>query len=168
MKNQTLWFTGLPCSGKTTLATEVFDILKKDNNIIYIDSEDIRNIYNPGFSEKGRLDNNKTLAIIARFLNQQGYNTIVSSVSATTECRKMIKDIVNSIEDNIIFVYCHASEEDRISRDKKGSYNKDMIEYQPSTDIDISIDTTLHSIESCVINITLALKTKMEQIKCHI
>ena len=56
-----LWLTGQPGSGKTTLANEFIDYIKKDNpaiKIINIDGDDLRNISkNKDYSKEGRIRN---------------------------------------------------------------------------------------------------------------
>jgi adenylylsulfate kinase-like enzyme len=55
-----IWFTGLPCSGKTTLAQRLKEKLDhKGIKTVHIDADDIRGKLSAdlGFSERDRIEN---------------------------------------------------------------------------------------------------------------
>ena len=73
------WFTGQPAAGKTTLAKL---LEKTTSNVIHIDGDDIRDIFNnKDYSENGRRTNIQKAQDIALFLNSKGFDVIVSLVS---------------------------------------------------------------------------------------
>ena len=57
MKGFTLWFTGLPCSGKSTMARRVHEILlERGMNVELLDGDEVRQnlCKGLGFSKEGR------------------------------------------------------------------------------------------------------------------
>ena len=72
-----IWLTGQPGSGKTTLAKEFIERIKKDTNsikIINLDGDDLRSINkNQDYSKEGRIKNISTAISIMRFLANKQY-----------------------------------------------------------------------------------------------
>jgi len=104
-----LWLTGQPGSGKTTLANEFIDYIKKDNSaikIINIDGDDLRNINkNKDYSKEGRIKNISTAISIMRFLANKNYVCVVSIVAPYRFLRDELKTEFSFLE-----VYLHTSE----------------------------------------------------------
>ena len=126
-KNQkpfTLWFTGLPASGKTTVADLVekkFFSLGKHSTVL--DGDNLRTGLNSdlGFSDGDRAENVRRTAEVAKLMNDAGLISLVSLVSPIEKDRKNAADIIG---DGFILVYLKASTEICKSRDKKGYYEK--------------------------------------------
>lgn len=116
MKNKIIWLTGLPCSGKTTIAKE----LAKKINAEILDGDDIREFMkNSDFSSEGRKRHMLSVAEIANRFSKYA-NVIVSLVSPIKEVRNEIMDKY----DNVIMIYCYASLKECEKRDVKGMYKK--------------------------------------------
>jgi len=123
LRNTTLWFTGLPCSGKTTLANKLKNKLNQKNyKTIRLDGDQVRHGLSSdlGFSEKDIYENLRRVAHVCNLINQSGNLAIASFVSPKNKMRKMIKDIV----DNFKLIYVKCSLEKCIKRDTKGMYEK--------------------------------------------
>lgn len=114
--NQIYWLTGLPCSGKTTIAKE----LSKRINAEILDGDDIRKImHNKDFSPEGREKHMLSVAEMAYRFSKYT-NVVVALVSPIKAVRDRIKlKYKNVIE---IFVYCPLEECEK--RDVKGMYAK--------------------------------------------
>jgi adenylylsulfate kinase len=111
---QIFWLTGLPCSGKTTIAKE----LAKKINAEILDGDDLRaNMKNSDFSEEGRKKHMLNIAWIASLLSKHT-NVIVSLVSPIKSVREEIMDKYP----NTTMLYCYASLEECEKRDVKGMY----------------------------------------------
>ena len=83
-QNFTIWLTGLPCSGKTTIAKELKEAFdRKGFSTVHLDGDDVRAKLNAdlGFSEKDRFENLRRVAHIARLFNENGSLVIASFVS---------------------------------------------------------------------------------------
>jgi len=117
-----LWFTGLPLSGKTTIADKVYKRLQKlDIPIERIDSKDIRELIpDIGYTREDRNRHIKRVAHLIQTLQKNSISTVCSFVSPYRESRKMIRKMVK----NNIVVYVKASIETCKKRDYKGVYVK--------------------------------------------
>jgi len=117
-----LWFTGLPLSGKTTIADKVYEKLKKlDIPLERIDSKDIRELIpNVGFSREDRNRHMKRIGHLIQTLQKNSISTVASFVSPYKESRKIIRVMVK----NNIVVYVKADVGTCKKRDYKGVYEK--------------------------------------------
>jgi len=117
-----LWFTGLPLSGKTTIADRVYEkLLQPDIPLERIDSKDIRELIpNVGYTREERNKHLKRVAHLVQTLQKNSVSTVCSFVSPYRESRKLIREMVK----NNIVVYVKASIETCQKRDYKGVYKK--------------------------------------------
>ncbi|MBN2541720.1 adenylyl-sulfate kinase [bacterium] len=122
-KGFTLWFTGLPCSGKTTVADLVAEKLRnKGYKIERLDGDIVRKSLTKdlGFSQEDRNENIKRVTFVAKLLSRNGVGVLASFVSPYIEIRKHIREeTTNFVE---VFVKCPVGVcEDR---DVKGMFKK--------------------------------------------
>ncbi len=117
-----LWFTGLPLSGKTTIADKVYSELEKLHiPIERIDSKDIRDLVpGIGFSREDRNRHMHRIGNLIRTLQKNSISTVASFVSPYRESRKAIRTMVK----NNIVVYIKTDIETCKERDYKGVYAK--------------------------------------------
>lgn len=119
-----LWFTGLPCAWKTTLADAVAEELKKMwyTSIQRLDGDEIRkNLCNDlGFSREDRSKNLERVGYVCKLLSENGVGVIASFVSPYKEDREKIRSTVN----NYIEVFIDTPLEICEERDTKGMYAK--------------------------------------------
>jgi len=124
-----LWFTGLPLSGKTTIADKVYTELEKLHiPLERIDSKDIREmIPDIGFNREDRNRHMHRIGNLVKTLQNNSISTVASFVSPYKESRKAIREMVK----NNIVVYVKAEVETCQARDYKGKYAKALAgEYQ--------------------------------------
>jgi len=124
-----LWFTGLPLSGKTTIADKVYEELAKLHiPIERIDSKDVRELIpDIGYTREDRNRHMKRIGNLIRTLQKNSISTVASFVSPYRESRKVIRDMVK----NNVVVYVKADVETCKKRDYKGAYAKALSgEYQ--------------------------------------
>jgi adenylylsulfate kinase len=119
-----LWFTGLPLSGKTTIADKVYTELEKLHiPIERLDSKDIRDLIpGIGFTREDRNRHMHRIGFLIQKLQKNSISTVASFVSPYRESRKAIRDMVK----NNIVVYVKADIETCKQRDYKGVYKKAM------------------------------------------
>lgn len=117
-----LWFTGLPLSGKTTIADKVFEELETLHiPLERIDSKDIRDLIpNIGYSRDDRNRHMHRIGNLISTLQNNSISTVASFVSPYKESRRAIREMVN----NNIVVYVKADVETCKTRDYKGAYAK--------------------------------------------
>ena len=124
-----LWFTGLPLSGKTTIADKVYEELEKLHiPLERIDSKDVRDLIpDIGFTREDRNRHMHRIGNLIRTLQKNSISTVASFVSPYKESRKAIREMVK----NNIVVYIKADIETCKERDYKGAYAKALSgEYQ--------------------------------------
>jgi adenylyl-sulfate kinase len=123
MKGVTVWFTGLPCSGKTTIANEVADALRKrELKVERLDGDIVREQLTSdlGFSREDRDENIKRVTFVAKLLTRNNVIVLATFVSPYRERRnKSRKEIGDFLE-----VYVKCPVEECIKRDVKGMYKK--------------------------------------------
>jgi len=121
-----VWLTGLPCSGKTTLARKLSEILQNQGfEVKVFDGDEVRKFItkNLGFSKEDRIKNVLTVAQLAKEFINDGNNKIAicSLVSPYRELRKKVREIIGN---GFIEVFVDAPLEVCESRDVKGMYKK--------------------------------------------
>lgn len=83
-------FIGQPGTGKTEMAGRLVKMLGKDT--IWIDGDDLREIFpNTDYSYSGRIRNIEKSFTIARFMNQKGYDVVISMVCPYRAIREDLK-----------------------------------------------------------------------------
>ena len=83
------WIYGESGSGKTTLAKKLLD-----TRTVHLDGDDMRRVWTDlGFTEEDRLTNNLRIAHLARVLDRQGFNVVVSTICPTQEIRDSVQKI---------------------------------------------------------------------------
>ncbi len=86
-----VWITGPSKSGKTTLAKK---LQSKLNQWILLDGDEIRSIsHDLGFAYTDRLANCKRIAKLAKILDGQGFNVLVSVIAPFQEIRDKVDEI---------------------------------------------------------------------------
>lgn len=77
------WVYGTSGCGKTTLARKLLD-----KTTIHLDGDDMRRVWTDlGFSDEDRRTQNLRIANLARVLDRQGFNIVVSTICPTAELR---------------------------------------------------------------------------------
>lgn len=154
-----LWFTGLPLSGKTTIANRVYEELEKFAiPLERLDSSEIRKVIpNIGFSREDRNRHMHRVGYLIQTLQKNSISTVASFVSPYRESRKAIREMVK----NNIVVYVKADIESCKKRDYKGVYEKAICGelqnfsgindvYEEPQHAEIVIDTDNTSIDEAV------------------
>ncbi|NPA76059.1 MAG: adenylyl-sulfate kinase [Euryarchaeota archaeon] len=139
MKGATIWFTGLPCSGKTTVADKVYEILKKEGyRVERLDGDIIRKSpisKDLGFSKEDRRKNLERVAFISKLLSRNDVIVLATFVSPYNDIRRDIRDIIGPERFYLVWAKCPV--EVCIERDVKGMYKKALAgEIQNFTGID--------------------------------
>jgi adenylylsulfate kinase len=114
--------TGLPSSGKTTLAEKLKDPLEKaGRKVELLDGDVIRGLFpKTGFSKEERDNHIRRVGFMASLLAKHGVTVICSFVSPYKETRNQVREMY----DNFIEVYIDCPVEKCIERDVKGLYAK--------------------------------------------
>jgi bifunctional enzyme CysN/CysC len=119
----TLWLTGLPRSGKSSLAFELERrFFELGRQAVALDGEVLRQglCSDLGFSGPDREENLRRAAELARLLNDQGLIVIAAFVSAARAARERVRRIVG--EQRFLEAWCQAPLEVVEARDTTGLY----------------------------------------------
>lgn len=117
----TVWFTGLPGSGKTTLSRMVEDLLRQSGlSTARLDGPEIRAKpgWGLGFSRRDRAMHVLRLGGLARTLNDGGSVCLVAAVAPYARVRGTVRRMIN----RYVEVYCQADLEELIAHDQRGIY----------------------------------------------
>src|SRR5688572_23895061 len=93
----TLWLTGLPCSGKTTLANLVAtDLERRGRSVQVLDGDDLRRqlAKDLGYTKKDRDENIRRIGYVCRLLNRHGVVAIAAAVSPYRAARDEVRSEV--------------------------------------------------------------------------
>jgi len=156
-----IWLTGLPSSGKSTIAEAFGKKLQKLNISYYIiDGDNIRSTLNKdlGFTKEDRIENNRRVAHLAKILFDSGIIPIVATVSPNESSRSFARSLFK--KDEFVLVHINASLETCIKRDPKNLYsnkskkNKNITglhsNYDVPLDADLILDTEMLSVTQSV------------------
>jgi adenylylsulfate kinase len=122
----TLWFTGLPASGKSTLAVALEQKLHEQNCRTYIlDGDNIRHGLNKdlGFSPEDRTENIRRIGEVAHLLRDAGVINMVAFISPYRSDRQMARDL-SANDGSFAEVYVDCPVDLCETRDPKGMYKK--------------------------------------------
>ena len=158
-----IWLTGLPGSGKTTIAKALQPRLKESGfKVELLDGDIVRKELSPelGFTKQDREINARRVVYLSKLLSRNGIISIVSLISPYREFRRYARS-ENSINNNFYEVYVKCSLETCIKRDPKGLYKKarsgeikDLTglqdPYEEPENPEIIVDTESQTLEECV------------------
>jgi len=129
-------FTGQPGSGKTTLAKKLQIWLQTDKknwrkSVFHIDGDQLRELFpNQDYSKEGRHKNITKAFDIAKYLDNNGNDVVISLVSPYRELREKLKS-----ECKVQEVYCH-------TKKIRGREDKFALDYEPPIQFFIDLDTS--------------------------
>jgi adenylylsulfate kinase len=114
------WFTGLPSSGKSTLATAVAGELRlRDIAAVTLDSDDLRAMCPQlGYDEQGRAQLYGALARLAAHIARQGHIVLVPA----TAHRRCFRDAARALAPAFVEIFVDTPLEECRRRDTKGLY----------------------------------------------
>lgn len=122
-----LFFTGLSCSGKSTLAQLLLARLQElqDRDVTFLDGDEIRNHLSKGlgFSKEDRDENVKRVGFVASEIARHGGIVICSLIAPYRDARRYVRNRVEHYGE-FIEIYVDTSVEECARRDTKGLYEK--------------------------------------------
>lgn len=120
----TIWFTGLSCSGKSTLSKLVEEALRRRGitKIEILDGDVVRTNLSKGlgFSKEDRDTNIKRIGFVCKLLTRNGVVAITAAISPYREAREFNRREIG----RFVEVYCKCPLSVCIERDVKGLYKK--------------------------------------------
>ena len=160
--------TGLPCSGKTTIAKKLSEHIP---NLAILDGDEMRELLSPNedFSRNGIISHNKKVVNIAKLLLEHNVPVCVSKISPFAENREYARKVLSN--HSFLEVYVKCSIDSCEKRDVRGMYKKARngeinnfigihVTYEPPTTPEITADTENSTIDHSVQKILDYLHTK--------
>lgn len=152
-----LWFTGLPGSGKSTVADWVAEQLRRRGvPVERLDGDAVRQVFpETGFTREERDAHLRRIGYLASRLAAHGVFVVASFVSSYEDSRRFIRELCPSF----LEVYVNTPLEECERRDPKGMYAKARRgeitrftgvsdPFEPPTAPEVTIDTSRISLES--------------------
>jgi len=144
MRSFTVWFTGIPGSGKTVLSRLLIEHLRRNGiSCAALDGPEIRKLTGNlvGFSASARKVHAVYSAVAASVLNGAGVCVSASFVSPTRESREEARRIVG--DDRFFEIYLTCNLDAAKARAPNPGWVGIHVPYEESGQVDLEIDTTL-------------------------
>jgi adenylylsulfate kinase len=160
----TVWFTGLPSAGKTTLANALADRLQAQGRAVEIlDGDAVRPVLSPelGYSKADRDANVARIGWVASRLASHGVLVLASVVSPFADARDGVRAIHRQVTTPFLEIHVATSVQVCAERDVKGLYAKQRTgelanltgidgEYESPMRPELRLDTAGRTVESAV------------------
>ncbi|HZA24385.1 MAG TPA: adenylyl-sulfate kinase [Dehalococcoidia bacterium] len=154
-----IWLTGLPSSGKTTLAESLALSLKQHGAPVEVlDGDEIRRSISVdlGFSAKDRQEHARRVIFLSKLLARNGVNVVVPLISTYRETTELARQEL----ERFVEVYVKCPLEECIRRDVKGLYARairgEITEftgisdpYEPPDSPEVTVETDILSEDEC-------------------
>lgn len=157
-----LWLMGPTSAGKTTIGRQfVEDMRATEIPAIHYDGDEIRAFFGDtlGFRPEERLRAVSTCAQLGKKANDAGLNVVISALTANDDARNYVKINVP----NLVVTYLICPIDICIQRDSRGLYRKAregtvdpktiiglQSPYEPPINPNITIDTSIHTVEQSI------------------
>lgn len=155
-----IWITGLPASGKTTIAEALAEKLRAQSAPVEIlDGDEIRRGLSSdlGFSAEDRHQHNRRVIFVSKLLIRNGIIVLVPLISPYRETREFARRELG----RFIEVYVRCPVEECMRRDPKGLYAKALRgeiknftgiddPYEEPQNPEVTLETNRFSSEECV------------------
>ncbi|HEY0804910.1 MAG TPA: adenylyl-sulfate kinase [Pseudonocardiaceae bacterium] len=158
---RTLWFTGLPSSGKSTLAAELAAQL--GGYVRVLDGDVLRSNFFPelGFSRADRIENVRRTGRLAVMLAEHGVTVLVPVIAPYRVAREWVRQLHADAGIRYAEVWVDAPLPVCVARDVKGLYAKAQRgelrgltglddPYESPVDAELHLRTDLMSIQDCM------------------
>ena len=171
-RGATIWFTGLPASGKSTVAVAVERALVESGEVAYLlDGDNIRHGLSDdlGFSAGDRAENIRRVGHLTRLFADAGVVALASLVSPLKSDREIARALNDAAKLPFIEVYIATSVAECEKRDPKGLYARARAgelkgltgvdaPYEAPENPDLVLDTTGANIDDLVAQVLETLK----------
>jgi bifunctional enzyme CysN/CysC len=167
-RGATVWFTGLPGSGKSTIAVAVERALVESGQVAYLlDGDNIRHGLSDdlSFSAGDRAENIRRVGHLTRLFADAGVVALASLVSPLRSDREAARALSDAAKLPFIEVYVATPRDECEKRDPKGLYARARAgelkgltgvdaPYEPPENPDLVLDTTDANIDALVAQVT--------------
>jgi bifunctional enzyme CysN/CysC len=173
-RGATVWLTGLPASGKSTIAAQLERILVEDGHPAYfLDGDNLRHGLSGdlAFSPADRTENIRRAAHVARLMADAGMVAIASLVSPAHHDRALARELHEAAGLPFLEVYVDTPVEVAEKRDPKGLYARaragkleDFTGVSAPYEVPEHPDVTIHTVDEDVRASAERLKAALEKL----
>lgn len=170
-RGATIWFTGLPASGKSTLAVAVERALVESGRVAYLlDGDNLRHGLSDdlGFSAGDRAENIRRVGHLTRLLADSGVVALASLVSPLKSDRELARALNDAAKLPFLEIHVATPVSECERRDPKGLYARARAgelkgltgidaPYEPPENPDLVVDTTGADIDQLVAQVIALL-----------
>ena len=126
-RGATLWLTGLPSAGKTTLALALADVLRaRGSDVEILDGDQVRTYLSAGlgFSREDRETQVTRIGFVAELLARHGVTVLVPVIAPYADAREKVRAHHDGAGTPLLQVHLSTPVEVCAERDVKGLYAK--------------------------------------------
>jgi adenylylsulfate kinase len=167
-----IWFTGLPASGKSTIAHLLeLELYQLGIRSYVLDGDNLRHGLNSdlGFSREDRMENIRRAVEVARLFADAGLIVMCAFITPFEEERRYIRERLRDL--NLVEVYVKCGIEKCEERDEKGFYKRARVgilkdytgvssPYEEPERTDLVIDTEILTVDESVSAVLRYLREK--------
>lgn len=171
----TVWLTGLPSSGKSTIASAVADRIRPVRATEILDGDVIRREFFPelGYSKDDRVENVRRIGGMAAMLARNGVVVIVPVIAPYRSAREAVRRQHQDSGLGFVEVFVDADLDTCMSRDVKGLYRRAVDgeisgltgyndPYEPPEDPEVHLVTPHSSPEACTDRLAEFINQRLE------
>jgi adenylylsulfate kinase len=170
----TVWLTGLPSAGKTTIARALGELLEADGRRVEIlDGDELRTHLTAdlGFSKADRATNVSRIGYVARLLARHGVVVLVPVIAPYADARDQVRAEHEGDQTPYVEVHVATAIDVCADRDVKGLYAKQRAgevsgltgvddPYEVPASPELRLDTAGHSVYESAAAVYAALTTR--------
>jgi adenylylsulfate kinase len=173
-RGATVWLTGLPSAGKSTIAAGVADVLcEQGRRVEVLDGDIVRTNLTRGlgFSKADRDENVRRIGFVAQLLAKHGILVLVPVIAPYAASRDLVRAAHSALGVDFVEVYVATPLSVCSSRDVKGLYARQRAgtlnnltgiddPYEPPTAPDVALPTHHQTVEESVAALYSFLATR--------
>jgi adenylylsulfate kinase len=170
-RGATVWLTGLPSAGKSTIASALAEHLRQHGRRVEVlDGDEVRTHLSAGlgFSRADRDTNILRIGFVADLLARNGVVAVSAAISPFAETRAEVRRLHEKSGTDFLEVYVATSLQECSRRDVKGLYAKQASgqisgltgvddPYEPPESPELAVQTVGRTVADCVADIVAEL-----------
>ncbi len=170
----TVWLTGLPSAGKSTIAAALAEQLRqRGRRVEVLDGDEVRTHLSAGlgFSRADRDTNVLRIGFVADLLARNGVVAVTAAISPFAQTRAEVRRMHEKSGTDFLEVYVATSVEECARRDVKGLYAKQASgqmsgltgvddPYEPPEAPEVTVQTVGRPVSDCVADILAELRAR--------